>query len=62
MIDLKKDLTLKQFLLTLSLMAFLFAMPIILSGSYYVDDIIRANTGMLGWWSLGRPISDVAVS
>lgn len=62
MLDLKSELTSKQFLLALSIMALFFTMPIILSGNYYVDDIIRSNTGMLGWWGLGRPASDFIIS
>ena len=62
MIKLNEELTSKQYIAVISSLAILFLLPMIISGSYYVDDVIRSNTGMLGWWDLGRPASDLVVS
>ena len=39
----------------------LFILPIMLSGIFYQDDILRSANGEPYWGALGRPLSDVVV-
>ncbi len=36
----------------------LFVYPLINAGVYYIDDIPRSQTGYVGWFRLGRPLSE----
>ncbi|XUA20727.1 glucosyltransferase domain-containing protein [Citrobacter sp. OP27] len=48
----------QSFFMLLSISA-IFMLPIINANIYYVDDISRAQTNLLGWSGLGRPVSDL---
>lgn len=37
----------------------LFTLPILLANVYYIDDLMRSTSGILGWIFLGRPLTDL---
>lgn len=44
------------------LAAFVFFLPLMISGVYYRDDLDRATTGYFGWSVLGRPFADLILA
>lgn len=52
--------TKQGYLLALAI-TFLFCFPLMYADVYYVDDVVRSQTGYLGWSKLGRPISDMVI-
>ncbi|MEG6214651.1 glucosyltransferase domain-containing protein [Enterobacter quasihormaechei] len=55
-----KNLTIKDIYLLYFIMGMVFTMPILMANVYYVDDLMRASTGILGWVTLGRPLTDIS--
>lgn len=52
--------TKQGYLLALAI-TFLFCFPLMYADVYYVDDVVRSQTGYLGWSKLGRPLSDMVI-
>ena len=51
----------KQGCLLALTITFLFCFPLMYADVYYVDDVVRSQTGYLGWSKLGRPLSDMVI-
>ncbi|HGW5368779.1 TPA: glucosyltransferase domain-containing protein [Enterobacter hormaechei] len=54
-----KNTNIKNIYLLYFILGLIFTMPILMANVYYVDDLMRASTGILGWVTLGRPLTDI---
>lgn len=54
-----KDLTIPHIYSLMLTIGVIFTLPIFMANVYYVDDLMRASTGILGWVTLGRPLTDI---